>query len=336
MSAGTAAAGAPSQPAAAASVTVIIVNWNSGALLKKCLDALELQTLKPHRILVVDNASRDDSLRSAAGRERVEVLPQAANLGFAAGNNLALRHCDTAFVALLNPDAFPEPKWLQSLLEAAAAHPAAAAFGSRQLTAEDPALLDGIGDRYHASGLVWRDRHGVLQTAGDLVPREIFAPCAAAALYRRPAVVAAGGFDEDFFCYVEDVDLGFRLRLAGHGARYVPAAVVHHVGSGTTGGQQGDFPVYHGHRNLVWTFVKNMPGPLFWLLLPLHLLLNVTTILWFALRGRGRIILASKRDALLGLPRAWAKRRMIQAQRTVGIGAIWKALDRRLWPTRNL
>lgn len=136
--------------------------------------------------------------------------------------------------------------------------------------------------------------------------REVFSPCAAAALYRRSALRAVGGFDEDYFCYVEDVDLGFRLRLAGHKALYVPDAVVHHVGSGTTGGQHSDFAVYHGHRNLVWTFVKNMPGMLFWLLLLLHVMINLATILWFAVKGRGGVILRAKRDALLGLPRMCA------------------------------
>jgi GT2 family glycosyltransferase len=86
-------------------------------------------------------------------------------------------------------------------------------------------------------------------------------------LYRRSALIELGGFDEDYFCYVEDVDLGFRLRLAGHQCLYIPSSIVHHVGSGSTGGKNSDFAVYHGHRNLVWTYVKDMPGFLFWLFL---------------------------------------------------------------------
>jgi GT2 family glycosyltransferase len=314
------------------SVTVIVINWNSGTLLQECLNHLESQTVRPERILVVDNASTDDSLRAAEGRDSVTILRMATNSGFAGGNNAALRSCETEWVALLNPDAFPAPDWLERLLSAAETHPGYAAFGSRQLCRDAPAILDGIGDRYHISGLVWRDRHRSRQTPDDLVGREIFAPCAAAALYRRQAVADVGGFDADYFCYVEDVDLGFRLRLAGYRAWYVPEAVVEHVGSATTGGQQGDFSVYHGHRNLVWTFAKNMPGVLFWTFLPLHLALNVVTVAWFTRRGQGAVILRSKRDALLGLNRAWAKRRAIQAARVAGIGDVWRALDRRLWP----
>jgi GT2 family glycosyltransferase len=137
-----------------------------------------------------------------------------------------------------------------------------------------------------------------------------------------------GGFDEDYFCYVEDVDIGFRLRLAGYRCLYVPQSVAHHVGSGTTGGQNSDFSMYYGHRNLVWTFVKNMPGILFWLLLPLHLSLNLVSIIW--LRGRGGVIWRAKRDALLGLPKMWHKRQHIQKTRSASIGEIWQQLDKRL------
>jgi GT2 family glycosyltransferase len=124
------------------------------------------------------------------------------------------------------------------------------------------------------------------------------------------------------------VDLGFRLRLAGYRCLYVPQSVVHHVGSGTTGGQHSDFALYHGHRNLVWTFVKDIPGFLFWLLLPLHVLLNIFSIVWFSLHGRGEVIGRAKRDALLGLPNIHHKRQHIQKTRVVAIGEVWRQLDK--------
>jgi GT2 family glycosyltransferase len=145
-----------------------------------------------------------------------------------------------------------------------------------------------------------------------------------------------GGFDEDFFCYVEDVDLGFRLRLAGHKALYVPDAVAHHVGSATTGGQHSDFAVYHGHRNLVWTFMKNMPGILFWLLLPLHAAMNLVAVAVFTLRGQGWVILRAKWDAVKGLPTMWRKRKLVQSTRIATVREIWRCLDKHIGPGRYL
>jgi GT2 family glycosyltransferase len=285
--------------------------------------------------VLVDNGSTDGSLDQIADLPGITVCRLGENLGFAAGNNRAIADYDAEFVALLNPDAFPEPDWLEKLLAAARAQPDVAAFGCRQMAADEQGVVDGLGDVYHMSGLVWRRGHGRPQDSSDLIPAEIFSPCAGAALYRQRALTEVVGFDEDYFCYVEDVDLGFRLRLAGFRSMYVQDAVVHHVGSYTTGGQHSDFSVYHGHRNLVWTFVKNMPGILFWLLLPLHVVLNLVSIIWFALRGQGAVILRAKRDALLDLPMMWRKRQQIQKARVASIGNIWRMLDKRLFPIRR-
>ena len=309
-------------------VTVIIVTWNSCKFLSECLSHLEAQTILPSRIILVDNASSDDTLAILEAFPNLSLLRMGTNLGFAAGNNHALMECDTEFVALLNPDAFPAPDWLERLLAAAKKYPDFVAFGSRQLCHSSPDILDGIGDCCHISGLVWRARHGARQQEKDLTPQEIFSPCAAGALYRRKALMEVGAFDENFFCYVEDVDLGFRLRLAGYNARYVPDAVIHHVGSVSSGGKHSDFAIYYGHRNLVWTFIKNMPGFLFWLLLPLHLALNIISIIWYSVRGRGKTILKAKKDAFSDFPRLWKQRRNIQANRVVSSSQLWKALDK--------
>ncbi len=313
-------------------VTVIIVNWNGEQYLEQCLVALMEQAVKLHEIILVDNASSDGSLEIAQQFPDIRLIALDQNTGFARGNNLAIKaaSADSEWIALINPDAFPEPEWLEQLVKAADSRPDVMAFGSRQMVDQSPSQLDGIGDKYNISGLIWREGHRKTISDSELKSREIFSACAAAALYRRQALVDLGGFDDDFFCYVEDVDLGFRLRLAGHKAMYVQDAVVHHVGSATTGGQDSDFALYHGHRNLMWTFVKDMPGILFWLLLPLHLALNVVSIIWFALRGRGRVILRAKRDALFGLPKMWRKRKHIQKNRVASIGEIWKQLDKRM------
>ena len=293
-------------------IAVIVVNWNGGDWLTRCLQSALSQERRPDRIVVVDNASQDGSLSSARRLfPRVEVIPLAANVGFAAANNVALRACeDCDFVALLNPDAFATPSWLARLAAAAERNPDYATFASQIRMAHDDRLLDGAGDVYHVSGLTWRAGHGMPAPASD-APRDVFTPCAAAALYRRDALLDIGGFDERYFCYLEDVDVGFRLRLRGHRCLYVPEAVVHHVGSATTG-KGSDFSTYHGHRNLVWTFLKDMPAPLLALYLPQHLLLNVISMAWFTIQGRGRTILRAKWHALRGLPAVLGERRRVQ------------------------
>lgn len=316
-------------------VTIIIVNWNSGLLLAECLRHLELQTIQPQKIIVVDNLSTDESLNNLKCAPNVTIAQMGANLGFAAANNYSIKQCDTEFVVLLNPDAFPNSDWLEKLLDATKRHPEISAFGSRQLRDNDTETLDGIGDSYHVSGLVWRTGYGSPDSSNKNRSYEIFSPCAAAALYRTKVLQSLEGFDEDFFCYVEDVDLGFRLRLASHKAMYVAEAMVRHVGSATTGGRGSDFSVYHGHRNLVWTYVKNMPGILFWLFLPMHILLNIITIAVFVSRGQASVILRAKIDAISGLPRAWAKRKRIQEKRTAHVRDIWRVLDKQLIPKKR-
>jgi GT2 family glycosyltransferase len=145
-----------------------------------------------------------------------------------------------------------------------------------------------------------------------------------------------GGFDEDFFCYLEDVDLGFRLRLAGWRSWFVPDAKVQHVGGATHGGKHSEFSIYHGHRNLTWAFVKNLPGPLLWLLLPLHLSMSLVSLVHMICIGQARIFCRSKRDAVLGLPHAFDKRKMIQSERKVSVLNVLTMLNWKLIPNRKL
>ena len=304
-------------------IAVLIVNWNGGPLLSRCLQSLALQRRPPDQVVVVDNASTDESLAVAAPwLGTAQLIRLTENVGFARGNNIAAGVAAGADAfALLNPDAFAEPGWLEALEAAARRTPAAAAFASQMRLDAAPEYLDGAGDSYHVSGRAWRNAHQQPLSAGPLGETDVFAPCAAAALYRRAAFEDVGGFDERFFCYFEDVDLGFRLRLRGHRCLYVPEAIVRHVSSALSG-YRSDFAVYHGERNAVWTFVKNMPAPLFWLYLPQHVLLNVAALVFYPWRGQGRAAWRAKRDAVRGLPAAFRARRAVQARRTAGARAL--------------
>src|SRR3989339_254780 len=169
--------------------TVIIVNWNSWAILSFCLEKLQQQTFQNFNVLVIDNASAEPAPNDfLTHHPNVTLVQNKSNLGFAAANNQAIKLAkDSDWVVLLNPDAFAEPDWLEQLVNAAIQYPDYAMYASRQLMDGNQELLDGDGDVYHTSGLVWRDGHGRPVRVADDRRREIFSPCAAEALHRGDA-----------------------------------------------------------------------------------------------------------------------------------------------------
>ena len=156
------------------------------------------------------------------------------------------------------------------MIAAADVNPQAASVGALQLRLEEPHIMDGVGDVWHVAGLAWRAGEGKpavgrLRATGRFSGRAAPPPSTAPLTFR-----AAGGFYEPFFCYCEDVDLAFRLRLMGRGSVRASDAVVRHAGSGITG-RASDFTLFHGHRNRIWTYWRNMPGVWLWVFLPYHL-----------------------------------------------------------------
>lgn len=311
-------------------VSIILVTWNSIAHLPRCLTNLSTQTHHNFEVVIVDNGSTDDALHGLEEKHpglvfRIQKLK--SNVGFAVANNIGARLARGQWLALLNADAFPEPDWLAKLLLAAEMHPEYSCFSSRQIQANAPNFLDGVGDSYHVSGMAWRNKIGYPANSYALKSMEIFSPCAAAALYSRAAFLEVGGFDEDFFSYYEDVDLGFRLRLQGYRSLYVPDAIVHHIGSATFG-TLSDFAFYHSHRNLVWTFFKNMPTGLFWKYLAAHIIANLIYTIYYTFRGRGKVLWKAKIDAIRGLPKIFKKRKDIQEKRKVTNADLLRVMKR--------
>lgn len=300
-------------------VSILIITWNSKNYISACLDKLLTQTFDDFEVIIVDNGSVDDSLdalleRNPAFDLHVERLN--TNQGFAIANNTGARLARGKWLALLNADAFPETDWLEKLLRAAKENPDYSFFSSRQIQANKPELLDGTGDVYHISGLAWRRHYNLPCNRFGLQAEEVFSACGAAVLYSRDDFLQAGGFDEDYFSYFEDVDLGFRLRLSGAKCLYVPEATVHHVGSVSTG-KRSDFSIYYGYRNLIWTFVKDMPAPFFWIFLPLHIGTMLFFMTYLALRGQGKIIRKAIVDAIRSLPKMIEKRKVIQKKNEI-------------------
>ncbi len=307
--------------------SVLIVNYNAGEYLERCLKALRAQSFDAFEAIIVDNNSQDNSLfhcHEHLSDPRIQLIRMPHNVGFAAGNNRGASVSRGEWLVTLNPDAFPSPDWLSELSAATQKYSAADMFGSTQINARSPTELDGVGDAYLAIGIPWRGGMGhPVETAPQ--DYETFAPCAAAAAYRASSFRQVKGFDEDFFCYVEDVDLAFRLRLMGSKCIQLKNAQVYHIG-GATSDAAGSFARYHGIRNLIWVFVKNMPAAIFWLMLPLHVLALLVLFVKAVHRGNASVTSKAILDGVRGLPPVWLQRRKIQAVRRASTADVASAL----------
>ncbi|MDR7118678.1 glycosyltransferase family 2 protein [Caulobacter sp. BE254] len=298
-------------------ISVAIVAYQSGSTLRRCLDNLAAQTFSDFEILLIDNASSDGAPQAAAaGDPGVRLIEAGSNLGFAAGNNLAAREARGRWLVMLNPDAYPHPDWLAELMAATGRRSDTRCFASLQLDAARTSHLDGAGDVVTSAGIPYRAGYG-RRRPGALIEGEVFSACGAAMMIDRALFLEMGGFDETFFCYCEDVDLGYRLQLRGEPIVLAVAAEVDHVGSATFG-LRSPFSLYHGTRNRLWTFVKNTPPLLFWLGLAPHAAITLTLLLVRLPTGDAKPVWRGLRDALAGLPGVWRTRRQIQAARKVG------------------
>jgi len=214
---------------------------------------------------------------------RFQIIHSSDNLGFAAANNLAAKKASGKWLALLNPDAFAHEDWLENLLLATTLAPMVTMVGSTQYMALEEGVFDGIGDELHAFGLAYRSGFG--KPVYEIHNRESFAPCGAGALLHKDTFLRLGGFDESFFCYHEDVDLAYRMRLDGGICIQSAEAKIDHISSGITG-RASDFAIYHGTRNRIWTFLKNTPRGLLIFLLPGHLIMNFLMLVWSIFRSK--------------------------------------------------
>jgi N-acetylglucosaminyl-diphospho-decaprenol L-rhamnosyltransferase len=310
----------------APSVSVVVVVYESGPTLADCLAALRAQTFRDYEVILVDNASSDRSGQAAAKADpAIRLIENAHNLGFAAAVNQGARTAQGRWLALLNPDAFAEPDWLERLVAATEANPGVGCFTSRQLMAEDPTKLDGLGDVMALAGYPFRGGY-THPNPGVLEPGWVFSACGGAMLIARELFLRVGGFDERLFCYCEDVDLGYRLRLIGEPTLLVPDAIVRHVGSASSGGRRSDFAVFHGTRNRFWVFVKDTPPVLFWLTLPLHVLATLVLFARHATRGEVVTPIRGLAAGIRHIGVALEARREAQATRTVGSWAIARAM----------
>lgn len=312
-------------------VAVIVVNWNGARYLRSCLKSLLDQTYRDTEIIMVDNASCDGSADLVSHEfPGVKVIQNSENEGFAAANNRAIQACRSDFIATLNNDARAEPDWLASLLEVMESDSTIGACASKMVFEQAPHIINSTGISLDRAGIAWDRLGGQLDADENQQPCEVFGACAGAALYRRTMLDEIGLFDEDFFAYLEDVDLSWRARLAGWRCVYVPAAKVYHVHSGTA--QEGSkFKNYLLGRNKVWTILKNYPSPeLFWLL-PVIVSYDLASVVYAGFARRDWTPAKGRMAALRCLPAVLAKRKVAQSRRRVSsrvLGAHFAPLAR--------
>ncbi|MCS7222311.1 MAG: glycosyltransferase family 2 protein [Anaerolineae bacterium] len=305
--------------------SVIIPNYNGERFLPTCLDALRAQTYPAGRfeVIVVDDASQDGSLallQRAYPEVRVLALPRNRGLAAACNAGAAVARGDA--LVMLNNDTEAEPGWLAALMEELTAHPKVSTVASKLLLFDQREVLHSAGDLYGRDGIprnrgVWERDQG--QYDRD---RRIFGGCGGAVAYRRTAWEEAGGFDEQLFMYLEDVDLAWRLRLLGWEAIFAPEARVYHRLSATGGGALASF--YTG-RNTVWVLARDVPGPILRHHWPAMVRAQLRIAREAARAWRGvaaRARLRGQCAGLAGLPRMLAQRSALQARRRVSIESL--------------
>lgn len=298
-------------------ISVIIPNWNGAPLLPGCLNALRRQTCADHEVIVVDNASSDESLGVLRGYPEARVVALAQNRGFAGGCNAGIRAARGQIIALLNSDTEADPRWLENVVAAFERHPEAGLVASKMLLFDRRTAFHTAGDFYRIDGIpgnrgVWQEDHGQFDRE-----EYVFSANGGSAAYRKTMLDEIGLLDEDFFFSCEDVDLAWRAQLAGWKCVYAPQAVVYHMLAATGGGVTASF--YDG-RNFIWLLAKDYPGSLWRRYWPAigRAQLGITVEALRAWRGAAaRARLRGQLAGLIGLPKMLRKRRAVQATRRV-------------------
>src|SRR5581483_863029 len=208
-------------------VTVIIPALHRPDLTRRCIESLQSQTLASGSmgLVVVENDARAETVLPEPLPENVRRMDLAENLGTTGSVNRALAETRSKYVLLLNNDVELEPRFLQILLSAMEQDARCGFATGKILDATDRTRIDGAGDALLLAGGAFRLGHGDPDLGQFDSPCDVLAGCGAATLFRRSALSQAGGLDEDFFAYLDDVDLCLRLQLLGYRGVYIPAAV---------------------------------------------------------------------------------------------------------------
>ncbi|MCE5298160.1 MAG: glycosyltransferase [Methanoregulaceae archaeon] len=290
-------------------VSVVVVNYNGQKFLPGCLTSLAEQTVRDFEVIVIDNGSVDGSEDAVQTHfPGAKLFRLSTNQGYPAALNYGIKESKGEFILALNNDTTLNPGFMEALLSSTFVDKSVGMWAVKMILPDG--RINSTGICISRSGAAW-DRGMFQPDTGQFDQAdEVFGPCGGAALYRREMLEEIGYFDEDFFLYMEDVDVAFRGRLAGWRCAYVPKAVVIHHHSGTAG-YGSDLAVYYGNRNILWYWFKDLPAGLLIVYLPWLLGRTFGVICYYGVRGQGRVALHSKIDGIAGLGRMINKRRFI-------------------------
>lgn len=308
--------------------SVIIVNFNGGDALLACLQSVLCQHQGEGEIILVDNASTDDSIERAERMyHQVRVLRSDVNLGFGGGNNLGARHATGKYLAFLNPDTLVAPGWLESLIAAMEQDASIGLATSRIMLLGDRDHINTCGNDVHYTGLTLCRGMG---HSGDSLAdvEEVGAASGAAFVMRRELFEALGGFDDSFFLYMEDTDLSIRVRLTGQRCIYVPDSVVFHEYTLRFGPQK----VFYQERNRYVMLLKGLEWRTLVALTPALVLAEAVTWGFVLLKHPHRV--TSKLRAYGWIVRHWpeimSQRRLVQSMRQVSDRSLLSSCTHRL------
>ncbi len=269
-------------------VSVIILNYNGREYIEECMDSVLKQTYRDREIILVDNASTDGSLEIIKENfiDKIRLIENKDNLGFAVGNNIGISSATGAYIALLNNDAVADANWLSELV--GAARRSDSNFGmwaSKILFYDNRKIIDTAGHLMYPDGLNRGRGKGETDRGQYDREEEVFFPSGCAALYSKRMLDQIGLFDPDFFAYGDDADVGLKARIAGWRCLYVPTAIIYHRSSATTG-RYSPLKAYLVERNRLWILIKYFPLR-YILLSPLYTLARLILQAYGALTGIG-------------------------------------------------
>ncbi len=302
-------------------ISIVIPNWNGKHFLADCLDSIRKQTHKSIETIIIDNGSHDGSVEFLkTNYPEVKLITYEVNTGFAPAVNAGIKAATGHYIALLNNDTIIEPLWVEELVKGLDEHPEVGSVGCKMLAYDDQTILDGVGDGYRRGGLPGRIGHREKDEGRFDKQRYILGACGGAAMYRRELFDNVGYFDDDYFAYLEDVDLGLRAQSAGYKCLYIPTAIVYHLGCGTTGSGYSPMVVKLSSQNNFNTIVKNIPMPLLLKFLP-HILYWQTFYLAVVTIRGGQLIpwLIGTGKAIGMLPKMLKKRAEINRKRKTSL-----------------